>query len=230
MSSNKHLKEEAISLRKKGKSYNDIRKSLGIKSKGTISYWFRNLKLSKKSEKLLEKNKKLAHERGLFIANKERTERIVEENDESYKNGKGCISTISEYELLVIGASLYWAEGMKSERTPNPSVTFSNSDPSMVSAFMRFVREILKIPEERIRAGIHIYPTIRPEDARRFWSDITKLPINRFYIITQVSRASQGKRPYNILPYGTAVIKINNRIEFHKVKGMIAGIIEKLTK
>lgn len=55
MGSNIHLKEEAIALRRGGKSYSEITKALGIKSKGTLSLWFKNLDLSKKSKDLLEK-------------------------------------------------------------------------------------------------------------------------------------------------------------------------------
>jgi hypothetical protein len=95
---------------------------------------------------------------------------------------------------------------------------------------MRFVREILKIPEDRIRAGIHLYSSTSIEGARDFWSNATGLPRDRFFIINQVSRASQGKRPFNILPYGTIAIKVSSRIQFNKVKGMIRGIVDNLTK
>lgn len=226
MGSNKHLKDKAISLRRKGESYNNIRKILGIKSKGTISHWLKNLKLSKKSIELLDKNNKLAYQRGLFAANKNRKTRINNENEQAYLEGQNCIKSISEKELLLIGTALYWGEGSKSEKG-SVSLNFSNSDPFMVSVYMRFVREVLKIPEMRIRAGIHIYPSISVEGARKFWSKTTKLPEDRFYIITQVSRASQNKRPFNTLPYGTVVIKINNRRQFYKVKGMMKGIILK---
>lgn len=226
MSSNKHLKDRAIVLRRNGKSYNDIRKILGLKSKGTLSYWFKNIKLSRKSIELLSKNNKLAHERGLLIANKDRKTRIDSENKKAYIEGQNSIQSISQKELLIIGAVLYWGEGSKSERSA-VSLNFSNSDPLMVSVYMRFIREILKIPEQRIRSGIHIYPSISSDEAKRFWSKITKLPEDRFYIITQVSRASQNKRPVNILPFGTIAIKINSRQQFYKVKGIIQGIISK---
>ena len=68
MGSNIHLKNKAISLRKSGKSYNNIRKTLGITSKGTLSHWFKNIKLSKKSTKLLDKNNKLFQERSVRSA------------------------------------------------------------------------------------------------------------------------------------------------------------------
>ena len=228
MGSNIHLKEEAIALRRGGKSYNEITKALGIKSKGTLSLWFKNLDLSKKSKDLLEKNNILAHQRGLFTSNSARKARIVIENNESYLEGKNLIDYISERELLLIGAALYWGEGSKSERMPATPLDFSNSDPLMVMVYMKFLRKILKVPEDRIRAGIHLYSSIPVDKARKFWASKTGLPEDRFYIINQVSRASQGKRPFNILPFGTVAIKVNSRIQFHKVKGMIAGIVEKL--
>lgn len=230
MGSNKHLKEEAISLRKKGKSYSEILKALKIKSKGTLSLWFKDLKLSEESRKLLDRNNLLAHERGLFKANSDRNNKIKIENHEAYIEGYGDIKSMSKRELMLIGASLYWAEGSKSERMTSTPLDFCNSDPRMIIIYMRFIREILQIPEERIRSGIHIYPTISEDGAREYWARITKLPKDRFYIITQISKASKGVRPINTLPYGTISIRISNRIQFHKVKGMINGIIEGLNK
>ncbi len=223
------LKEKAINLRRSGHSYSSIIKTLGLKSKGTLSEWFKNLKLSKRSKDLLLNNNMLSHKRGLLTANKNRKFRIDTENEKSFLDGQKQINSLTHDDLLLIGTSLYWAEGTKSENRKNRSLAFSNSDPRMVYVYMRFVREVLKIPEDRIRAGIHIYPSISEELARSFWSDTTKLPVDRFYIVTQISRASQNKRPFNLLPYGTAVIRVNKRMQFYKVKGMISGIIERLS-
>lgn len=228
MSSNIHLKKEAMRLRRHGKSYNDIIKKLGIKSKGTLSLWFRDLYLSKHSNKLLEKNNKLAHQRGLFIANKNRNLKIKSENDHACMEGEYLIKSISKRELLLVGASLYWGEGSKSEKSTGTPLDFSNSDPYMVSVYMKFLREILKVSDEKIRAGIHLYPTTSINKARKFWATITNLPIDRFFIVTQISRASKDRRPFNILPHGTIAIKVSSRLQFHKVKGMIRGIINGL--
>lgn len=223
-----HLKEEAISLRLSGRSYNFIRKNLGLKSKGTLSYWFKELNLPEESKEKLKKNIQLAYDRGLFKFNRERAERIKNENLVEFKNGVKKIKGLSKNDLLLIGASLYWGEGTKSEnRSGNLSLAFSNSDPDMIKVFMRFMREVLEVNEEKIRAGVHIYSSINPNQAKKFWSGVTKLPIDRFYIVNQVSRASQGKRAFNQLPYGTVVIKVNNRKLFFKVKGMIKGVINR---
>src|SRR4051812_3253276 len=95
MGSNLHLKNQAISLRREGKSYNDIIKELGIKSKGTLSLWFKDLILSDESQKILEKNQKLAHDRGLFTANEQRGKKITEENKKAFSEGLQLITEMS---------------------------------------------------------------------------------------------------------------------------------------
>jgi hypothetical protein len=227
MSSIFHLKNSAIELRRAGKSYSEILKELNLSSKGTLSAWFKNIDLSSKSRRLLKENTELAVKRGLHKFNLERTQKIVEENEVARIEGATMIGKISARELLILGAALYWGEGTKSERTSgNRNLAFANSDPDMIATFLRFIRDIFKVREEKIRAGIHIYPNISMETARGYWSAVTKLPADRFYIVTQVSRASQNKRPYNSLPYGTAVIRVCDRKLFFRVKGMIQGLIE----
>ena len=136
MSLSIHLKSKAIALRKNGESYNNIRKILDLKSKGTLSHWFKDLKLPKKSLELLEKNNKLAHERGLFTANRNRKIKINDENQKACLEGQSSIQSISKKELLLIGTALYWGEGTKSEKNAI-SLGFSNSDPQIVSVDMR---------------------------------------------------------------------------------------------
>lgn len=225
MSKISHLKEKAISLRKQGCSYNKIMKTLGLKSKGTLSIWFKDLVYSDETRKLLEKNMKLAYERNLFEANSKRKHRIQIENNISYTEGLTYATSLSLRELTLIGAALYWGEGSKSEKIPGGCIlAFSNSDPKMIAVYMRFLREILNVEDERISVGIHLYPTTDIDKAKEFWAETTGLPKEKFYIITQISRASQGKRPYNILPHGTLSVKTSNRLLFFKVKGIIESI------
>lgn len=226
-----HLKQKATELRFSGYSYNAIKKELGIKSKGTLSYWFSGLALPPESQKKLEKNIQRARECGLLEFNKKRTKRIKEENILAHKNGSAMINDLSPHDLLLIGTCLYWGEGTKAEnKHSNLALAFSNSDPEMIMAFMKFLRKIFQVDESKIMAGIHIYPSIDADYAKRFWSRVTGLPVKRFYIVQQVSRASKGKRAFNRLPYGTAVIKVSNRRLFFKMKGMIKGVVSKIAR
>jgi transposase-like protein len=218
------LKKEAIKLRREGKSYNEIIRILSLKSKGTLSCWFKGLQLSKKSHMLLKKNNELAYKRGLHEANRKRTARITEENRIAVSHGMDLVRGYSLRELLFIGAALYWGEGTKSERN-YCCFAFVNSDPKMVFVFMRFIREVLLAPENVIRAGIHIYKSIDRDEAKAFWSSVTGLSKELFYIVVQVSRIMGKKqRPQNTLPFGTVVIKLNGRKWFFLIKGMIEGL------
>lgn len=51
-------KLKAFKLRKEGKSYREIAKNLNV-SKGTISYWFKNINWSEDIKKQLEKKAKI---------------------------------------------------------------------------------------------------------------------------------------------------------------------------
>ncbi len=223
-----HLKQKAIKLRLEGNSYGYIKKTLDLKSKGTISAWFKGLVIPEESRKKLEKNNLIAIKRGLLSFNTERTAKIQVENKVVYEKGSGVIpKNLNKRDLLLIGTALYWAEGTKAINKVSPAFSFSNSDPKMIKACMRFIREVLCIEEKDIGGGIHVYSTTDVVAARKFWSDVTGIPATKFYVITQVSRASQGIRE-NKLPNGTLHIRVPKRLVFYKMKGMIAGLIKNL--
>lgn len=221
------LKEKAFALRLSGYSYSKIQKTLGLKSKGTLSLWLKDLVLTEKAKSLLEKNNQLAHDRGLFAFNTDRTKSIVNENKKFTEDGVNLIKELDDKSLLIIGIIIYWAEGTKSEKC-NQGLSFSNSDPVMIAYFVKFLKESLNIEAEKITGGIHIYPDSDIEQARKYWSKVTSIPKEKFYIITQVSLSSRGKRPYNKLPYGTAVIRVSGRKYFYQMKGMIEGVKNRL--
>ena len=128
---------------------------------------------------------------------------------------------------MLVGAALYWGEGTKSDNNGRwPTLAFANSDPTMVKVYLKFVRKIYGISNEKIHGGIHLYPNTDVEGARAYWADITKLPLDRFYITTMVSRLSAGKRNPRLLPHGTITLRVHNRKLFHHMKGMIRGLFE----
>jgi len=219
-------KREAIELRLRGMSYGQILKKLDINSKGTLSNWFKNLKLSPTVQKRLENNIKLATERGLFIFNKERTRRIVMENKKARVEGQKQIKVLTKRELMLVGASLYWGEGTKSENRKANGIAFANSNPDMIILFMKFIRDVFGVEEKRIRAGIHLYPGMNVEKIKKYWSDITYIPIEKLHVVKTVSRSSKGIRKWNRLPHGTIVIVVNGRQLYHQIMGMIDGLIE----
>jgi len=225
----KDKREKAIKLRLQGKSYGEILKELNIPSKGTLSFWFKDIKLPPGAKKRLKRNILIAREQGLFAFNRRRTQGILKENKSIISQSINLIKSISGYELLLIGATLYWGEGtIHHGRYRYPHLSFSNSNPEIIKTYMLFVRKILKIEESQIKAGIHIHSNIKEKMARKFWAKITGLPELKFYIFRQISRSSKLKRDKRFLPYGTAQIIVGRRQLFYKVQGYIDGIIRQL--
>lgn len=218
-------KKEALKLRSKGKSYGEIVKILNLKSKGSLSSWFKNIKLSPKSKKRLADKIDLARKRGLFAFNENRTKKIINEHKKILTESKFAIKKFSKNDILLIGTALYWAEGSLREYPNRYSrISFSNSDPRMIKFFLQYLREILEVPENQIRAGIQIHKNIKERVAKNFWSKITGLSQEKFCTFNQVSRSSKLKRPKNFLPYGTISIRVNDRRIFYRIKGCIQGI------
>jgi hypothetical protein len=217
--------QTAIKLRLAGKSYGEIAKTLDV-SKGSLALWFKNLKLPERTQKLLEEKMRIAREHNLFENNRRRTRAIQIENQKTKQTAVNEIKSLSRYELTLVGAALYWGEGWKRGNTH--FVELANSDPDMITLYLRFLREILQVPEEKLRVNILVHPNVNTQSAIKFWSKITKIPKERFHITHQISRASKGKRLRNSLPYGTLRLDVCDRRKFQQIKGWINGLIRQI--
>jgi len=213
-------KIKAIRLRKLGKSYSEIRKQVKV-SKGTLSLWLRDIKLTPKQEKRLyiELRQKNAYKMAKINQRKriERTKKILKEAKEE-------VSSCFKNPLFLAGLMLYWAEGDKSEREEN--VKFSNSDPAMIKLMMSWFRKICKVPEERLRINIHIHNLLCRKDVEQYWSKLTNIPLRQFYK-TQIKPTSLKHRK-NPLYNGTCTIRTGNRNLFRRIKGWKLGFLEQM--
>ena len=145
------------------------------------------------------------------------------------------IKPISSNDLLIIGVVLYWAEGYKRLKVRNGKeitahiVGLTNSDPTIVSAFILFLRKILNISTEKIFIEMRLFKHIDAKEAILYWMKVTGLPESQFKKpMYPVSGASKGKRPINRLPYGTVQVIVSDTKLFYRIIGLIEGIREKL--
>ena len=79
--------------------------------------------------------------------------------------------------LKTTGIMLYWGEGAKTENV----VKFVNSDPEMIRIFLRFLREVCGIQENRLKALIHVYPDHDENKLKSFWVNLTNIKKEHFY-------------------------------------------------
>lgn len=221
-------------MRIKGASYNEITRALGI-PKSTLSSWFRELALTDSARARLKSRIRSAGTAALIKRNKLQTVHAQTRAYEAQNAGRQRISGLNITDLMVVGASLYWAEGYKrlhvqegKERMWH-TISFVNSDPDMIRIFVHFLQECLGIPLERLRLSMRLYPHINESEAKRYWSEAAGISHERFFKTTfLISKASKGKRPFNRLPWGTLQIEVCDTAKFHYLLGMIQGVKEQL--
>ena len=223
-------KQKAFVLRLSGKSYREISSALGI-PKSTLSSWFSNVQLSDEVRNKINVKGRKKSIRLLLERNKKQTELAVKRNYAIRKKYAGDIGKVLDRELLLIGVALYWAEGHKKlfvkngrEITSHP-VSLTNSDPALIKVFLRFIREICSVDENRIKASIRMFEHQNENHVFNYWHAITGIKKENFgKVYVGVSRSSQGKRPYNRLPYGTIQIRVADTKLFHQIIGWIEGL------
>ena len=212
-------RKEVRKLRVRGFSIREIAEKTGC-AKSSISGWIRDIPLTPEQIERLELKQDRARARAASHPNspKQKWSKIRRDIENA---AIGEISkNYSKYELKIVGAVLYWAEGYKISVN---TVNFSNSDPNMIVLMMRFFRKVCKVPEEKFRGIVHIHPHLDKNKAIKFWSRISGIPKEQFHK-TQfgISRASKQKR--DTLPLGTFRIVICDTRLQSKIKGWIKGI------
>lgn len=214
------LKGAASELRQKGHSYNQISQRLNI-PKSTLSYWFKNLNDSQKIKFLNISKAKVIWAKNITAYNKQRATLCRIKWLNTQKGSEKEVGKLSNRELCLIGAALYWAEGFKKT---NWNVVFCNSDPHMIRLMLKFFKNICDVKKDKLRAQIQVHPNVSVKIATTYWANITRIPANQFSKpILQVSKSSKNKRG-NTLPYGTLRLRVNDVHLINRIKGWIVGL------
>lgn len=153
------------------------------------------------------------------VARRSRSEAVTQWNiTELRKKPVKIKAAFSEEEerLRLAGVMLYWAEGCKGWGT----VKFVNSDPTMIRLFLRFLREICGIWEERLKLLVHIYPDHNESELIDFWSQTTQVPKENFYK-SFVHKGRTGTYKKKAL-YGTITINYSDKKLLNKINSWIA--------
>jgi len=106
--------------------------------------------------------------------------------------------SITKQKLKIAGIMLYWAEGTLKGNT----VDFANSNPEMIQVFLKFLREICGINEERLRIYLYTHSYDNLEELKTYWQKITKVSLAQFtkpYIRRGNPNLSNRKLPYGLI-------------------------------
>ena len=127
-------------------------------------------------------------------------------------------------ELRIAGAMLYLCEGTKLRKdlrfknTYIYSIEFTNSNPRIVSLFLRFMKEELEVSQNRIRGQLFIYPDLDLKKVVKIWSRETGIPLRQFQkIIMLKTKISKFKSN----PLGTFKVRYSSKEKFLKLQSII---------
>lgn len=199
-------REKAISLRKLGMSYGQIRKNLTV-SKSTLSSWLKEFPLTEDKIKELQRQgwekSEASRERFRMTMRRIREKRLAE----IYRVQKKIISPLNDRELFLAGLFLYWGEGSKCRWD---GLSVSNTDPSVIKFFIYWLNKSLDVSLRKLRVSLQLYNDMEIAKEVKFWSGISGIPISQFirpYVKATSSMRINHKGGFG---HGTCNVRVNS--------------------
>lgn len=199
-------KEQALILRRKGMSMGEIAQKLSV-SKSTVSGWCRDISLSGEAiSKIAKKGKEKSIE-GLMRYSESVRQKRIENTQVSMSDGAKRLGKLSDRDIYCIGLGLYWGEGYK---TGNQEFGFTNSDPQMITFYLRWLQIVFSVKKEDLilRVSINQLHKDRISEVESFWSKHTFVPLCQFTKPSFVKTVSKKVYKNKSTHMGTLRIKV----------------------
>jgi hypothetical protein len=112
------------------------------------------------------------------------------------------IGSLSDREILIAGAVAYWCEGSKNKPYRRiDRVSFVNSDPALITFFLRFL-EVARVAPEQLIFRVYVHESADPAAAERFWREVTR------------AQAGQFRRP-TLKHHNPRTVRKNVGVDYH---------------
>ncbi len=201
-------KEIGLKLRKSGRSYAEIHAALKI-PRGTLSGWFKGVDWSDELKKKLSSRVQMKHTIRLVELNKIRGQRLKKAYEEARKEAKNEFEELKYNPLFIAGLMLYWGEG---DKLTKYSTAITNTDPDLIQLYVFFLKNACRIPVDRIRAHVLIYPDLDEGVCRKYWARESGIGLSYFTKSTLI----QGRHKTRRLEHGVCMVVISST--YFKVK------------
>lgn len=186
-------REEAVELRKRGFSIVKIERILGI-NRSTLFGWLKDIKLSARQKERLLKHRREGLLRARLKAvkwhNAQKKKRLEFADFEARKTFNQ-LSFQNDAILELALAMLYWGEGFKN----SVETGLGNSDPVMLSVFVKILRTQYGVPPEKIRCELYLRADQNVNEMKRFWSKNLSLPLENFRY-TSLDQRTLGSKTF----------------------------------
>ncbi|MFC1710385.1 helix-turn-helix domain-containing protein [Patescibacteria group bacterium] len=209
-------RRKVIELRKRGKTYSDIRRELKI-PKSTLSGWLSGYPLTKKQIKKLQDNienkKDIATEKFRETMSQKRRYRLTNVIREEQKN----LPCLNKRELYLCGLFLYLGEGTKGLRN---SVCLCNTNPKVILFYYYWLINVVGVSRERLRVLVHLYEDMDVEKTLHYWSKLLNIP-RRQFVKPYIKRTYREDIDHKGHGYGTCNLYISDQ---HLKEKIILGL------
>ena len=214
--------QRALYLRKKkGYNYREIMDEVPV-AKSTLSNWLSTISLSEQQQKRIRDNwleQQRSHLKRLNIGEWNRAKR-QKDITRLRIDAKQAIGKLSDRELLIAGIMLFWAEGHKNGK----DVRITNADPAFVRLIMVWFRKSLNIPDNRFSASIHFHQGQDELQIKKFWSDVTNIPLAEFKKSFCKPPGTGHRKHY--LQWGVLTVRVKKSADLaHTLFGWRDGLI-----
>lgn len=217
MKAKKVEQEKARKLRKQGTSIVEIERQLGV-PRSSVHSWVKDIKLTKRQKRELEQNSRATLVKGSLRKRRERLERRASFMEE----GERLIGSVSDRDLLIMGAALYWGEGHKSQK----QVRLSNSDPGIINVFVRWLIECFDVNIAKLTVRLHIPEGFDEDEEKEFWITETGIAKDQFGKTTFAKNASPNKK-IKADYHGVLHVDVYDTNLFYKIEGMLEALGKK---
>ena len=156
--------QRARELRAQSWTLQDIATELGV-SKSSVSLWVRDVDFVPRPRRRARRPR----------ASSLRLHKLAE-IESMDRAGLAEIGTLSEREFLLFGVALYRGEGFKGDGL----VGLANTDPSVLLAFVTWLRRFFVVDETRLRVRLYLHAGLDLDAAECFWSELLDIPLAQF--------------------------------------------------
>lgn len=216
------IKQEALKLRRLGKSYKEIGHMLEV-PKSTLSYWLNKIELTNDQQLLILKKQIDGRIKG---AKNRKNNRITKEKMIITKAANE-ITKISKRELWLLGIIAYWCEGAKQKNNNISSrVIFSNSDPLLIKLFVVWIEKVCNISKNRLIFTLYIHENGNLERGLQYWSKILEINKDSFgKTVFKKHKVSTNRKYDNKFYYGLLRVTVKSSTDLNRqIKGWAKGI------
>ena len=218
-----HLRAQALELRVQGWSVTDLATKLGV-AKSTAYAWVKHVPLDPDSERARRKQEHAA----LMTAGRWDAKRAERDSRQAAVHAAASaeVGELSERDLLLLGAAIYWCEGAKSKPWRRlDRLTFINTDAGLLRLFLRFLESCGR-PAASMDYRVHIHETADAEAAGDWWATELGIPRELFQRPTIKHHAPATKRMNTGSDYhGCLAISVPRSRELYwRVEGVMAAL------